>query len=177
MPYPPKLDDQRIRTEAIRLIDEQGVAALSMRTLAARLGARAPSLYRHFPDKPALLRAVSAWFLLDLARELAEHDTVAGLGTAYLAYALRHPHRFEVMFRLAPEAERAPLAIRRQAAEPLLAVAARLNPGRPLPAARVLWSYLHGAATLRLADWTRAGLDLDDAFTLGLAALERGLTD
>ena len=60
MPYPQKLSEPQILAEAARLIDEVGLDALSMRVLARRLGAHAPSLYRYFPDKDTLIRAVSA---------------------------------------------------------------------------------------------------------------------
>ena len=41
--------------EAARLIVERdGESALTMRRLAADLGMKAPSLYKHFPDKEAL---------------------------------------------------------------------------------------------------------------------------
>jgi hypothetical protein len=44
-----------------------------------------------------------------------------------------------------------------------------------LPTAHAIWSYLHGAATLRLAASPANGLDTEEAFELGLRALERGL--
>jgi len=45
------------------LLEEEGAAALSMRRVAERVGIRAPSLYKHLPDKAALEAAlVSAGF-------------------------------------------------------------------------------------------------------------------
>src|ERR671913_401440 len=43
---------------ARRLLEEEGPAALTMRRLAERLGIRAPSLYKHLPDKAALEAAI-----------------------------------------------------------------------------------------------------------------------
>ena len=43
---------------ARRLIEEAGLEALSMRHLADRLGIRAPSLYKHFPNREALEAAL-----------------------------------------------------------------------------------------------------------------------
>ncbi len=51
-------------------------------------------------------------------------------------------------------------------------LARRLSPDNPLVAARVLWSYLHGAVSLRLAWPTREGLDPEEAFMAGIAAFE-----
>src|SRR5687768_3728214 len=106
MPYPHKLDQDRILEEAVRLVDEHGLEGLSTRVLAERLGARAPSLYRYFPEKETLVCAVSARFLAELAQELAPHQTLTALARAYWAYADRYPHRYDALVRHAPEGER-----------------------------------------------------------------------
>lgn len=53
-----KLDRDLIVDTATQLIAADGEAALSMRVLAQRLGVTAMALYRHFPDRDALLVAV-----------------------------------------------------------------------------------------------------------------------
>jgi AcrR family transcriptional regulator len=50
-----------------RLLEEEGVEALTMRRLADRVGIRAPSLYKHLPDKAALEAAIIATGLEDAA--------------------------------------------------------------------------------------------------------------
>ncbi|HSO63699.1 MAG TPA: DUF429 domain-containing protein [Ornithinibacter sp.] len=52
------LTRHRVVAEAVALADEQGVAALSMRALASRLGVEAMSLYHHVANKDALLDAM-----------------------------------------------------------------------------------------------------------------------
>ncbi|MBG0819186.1 TetR/AcrR family transcriptional regulator [Planomonospora sp. ID91781] len=54
----PALSQDRIVSEAVRLLDEEGVEALSMRSLGARLGAGATSLYRHVASKDELIELV-----------------------------------------------------------------------------------------------------------------------
>lgn len=44
--------------EATKLLEETGLAGLSMRALAARLRVQAPTLYYHIPDKTALLNEI-----------------------------------------------------------------------------------------------------------------------
>lgn len=44
---------------AIDVLDQHGLADLSMRRIAADLGVRPSALYHHFPDKRALLAAVA----------------------------------------------------------------------------------------------------------------------
>jgi AcrR family transcriptional regulator len=48
-----------IRDQALAIIDEDGLDALTMRKLAARLGVQAASLYSHFPNKEAVLSAIA----------------------------------------------------------------------------------------------------------------------
>ncbi|MEV6523325.1 TetR/AcrR family transcriptional regulator [Longispora sp. NPDC051575] len=54
----PALSREQIVAEAIRLLDEQGLDALSMRNLGTRLGAGATSLYTHVANKDELLELV-----------------------------------------------------------------------------------------------------------------------
>ncbi len=57
-PARPPLTRERVVSEAMRLADEDGLAGLSMRTLARRLGVEAMSLYHHVESKDALLDAM-----------------------------------------------------------------------------------------------------------------------
>lgn len=58
-PRHPLLTRERIVAAAIELIDADGLAGLSTRRLAERLGVRGPSLYNHFATKEELLDAVA----------------------------------------------------------------------------------------------------------------------
>lgn len=51
----PALSRAQIVTEALRLLDSEGIDALSMRKLGNRLGAGATSLYRHVANKDELI--------------------------------------------------------------------------------------------------------------------------
>ncbi|WP_267242085.1 TetR/AcrR family transcriptional regulator [Streptomyces sp. PR69] len=51
----PALSREQIVTEAVRLLDTEGIDALSMRKLGNRLGAGATSLYRHVANKDELI--------------------------------------------------------------------------------------------------------------------------
>jgi AcrR family transcriptional regulator len=175
MPYPAKLSESQILEAAVRLVDELGIDALSTRTLAERLHARAPSLYRYFPDKERLVRAVSEHFMAELAREVESCTTLAEMGRAYWAYALDHPNRYAVVVGRVPEDEDPPAEAKFQVSEPLHRLAANLTPDKPLVTGRVLWSYVHGAVSLRLNWPTRPGLDPEEAFLAGLEAFEQWL--
>ncbi len=53
------LDRKRIVTEAVALLDEQGLDGVTLRNLARRLGVQAPTLYWHIPNKAALITAIA----------------------------------------------------------------------------------------------------------------------
>ena len=51
---------RRILDEGLRLFAEKGYKAVSMEQIAAAVGVRAPSLYKHYPGKEAIFRAILA---------------------------------------------------------------------------------------------------------------------
>lgn len=54
-----KLDRDKVVAEALMMLDEGGLAAMSTRRLAQRLAVEQPALYWHFRDKAALLAAMA----------------------------------------------------------------------------------------------------------------------
>jgi AcrR family transcriptional regulator len=95
-PAPAGLSRARVCREALALVDEEGLDALSMRRLGARLGVEAMSLYRHVRHKADLLDALHAAVLGDLQPEgLTGRDwraLLGGLCRALRSALLRHPH-------------------------------------------------------------------------------------
>ena len=81
-----KLNREMIVREAIALLQEGGLEALTLRQLAARLGVRAPSLARHVGDKAQLLSLVSSTIFLDaldsIPPGLRGSDWLIGYGRA-----------------------------------------------------------------------------------------------
>jgi len=53
------LSREIILSTALGLVDEEGLSALSLRSLGKRLGVSQAAFYRHFPDKAALLEGIS----------------------------------------------------------------------------------------------------------------------
>jgi AcrR family transcriptional regulator len=90
------LSRARVCAEALALVDEEGLAALSMRRLGARLGVEAMSLYRHVRDKADLLDALHAAVLGSLDEQAHAPDDwrahVGGSTRALRAALLRHPN-------------------------------------------------------------------------------------
>lgn len=94
------LTRRAITSEALRLIDERGLDALSMRTLGSALGVQAMSLYTHVPSKAALLDGVVELMLEELDTGDAAggdwRDSMAAFARSYRAIALRHPEAFRL---------------------------------------------------------------------------------
>lgn len=68
------LDRERVTMEALALLDDVGLAGLSLRRLADRLGVKAPALYWHFRDKQELLDEMATAMMREM---LAEPSAVA----------------------------------------------------------------------------------------------------
>ncbi|MER6996938.1 TetR/AcrR family transcriptional regulator C-terminal domain-containing protein [Streptomyces sp. NPDC000410] len=91
----PGLSQEAIVREAIVMLDADGIEALSMRKLAARLNAGATSLYRHVATKDELMElAVDEVFgeMVVPPVDSADWRTVSAEAAAsFRATALRHP--------------------------------------------------------------------------------------
>jgi AcrR family transcriptional regulator len=158
--------------EAAReLLDEHGADALTMRRLAERLGMRAPSLYKHLPDKAALEGAVIATGLEDLAAALeeAEHasaEPTAAMAAAYRAFALTHPHLYLLMTNRPLPREHLPAGIEDRTAAPVLHAVGNLA------RARAFWAFAHGMVVLELVGRFPPDADLDTAWQAGVHAFQ-----
>ncbi|MFJ7590226.1 TetR/AcrR family transcriptional regulator [Streptomyces sp. NPDC097617] len=89
---PARLDRTRTVDTALRLLDEVGLDALTMRRLADAMGVQAGALYRYFATKGDLLTAMAECMLADLAATKADGDwseqlssLARGMRTALLA--------------------------------------------------------------------------------------------
>ena len=93
--------------EGLRLIAEGSTEALSLRELARRVGVSATAVYRHFPDKGALMAALAAEGLARLAAVQRSAFNAAGggvagfaaTGAAYVRFALANPALFRLIFQ------------------------------------------------------------------------------
>ncbi|MFG2933220.1 TetR/AcrR family transcriptional regulator [Streptomyces achromogenes] len=162
---------REIVTAARELLEESGPAQLTMRTLADRLGIKAPSLYKHFPDKHAVEVELVAQLLTETAEALEAAEASApgsldALAGAYRGYALAHPHLYRLgTERPLPRAE-LPAGLEDRAALPLLRACAG-----DLDLARAFWAFAHGMVTLEIHGRFPADADLEAAWKRGLGAL------
>ena len=59
---------RKIATAARRLLDKEGAEAVSMRRVAQAAGITAMAIYRHYPNRDALLNAVADEGFEELSR-------------------------------------------------------------------------------------------------------------
>ncbi|MEV0037065.1 TetR/AcrR family transcriptional regulator [Streptomyces sp. NPDC050804] len=93
---------------AVELLDEAGdERAITLRSVARRVGIAAPSIYPHFPDQPAIMLAVVQLEFAELETSLRASVEKAGDDPrqrlyaachAYLDFARSHPERYRTMF-------------------------------------------------------------------------------
>lgn len=160
----------KILAAAREILLSQGVAGLSMRNLAARIGYSATAIYSYFADKQAVLRAVLDAECEALHRAMsdaaAEADVVERLrrmSRAYVAFGLRSPNQYRVLLMTEAEpgvmddnprrgdpARDAYALLRAAAADGIRAGRFRPEFTDPDQAAQLIWSGVHGIVSLHL---------------------------
>jgi AcrR family transcriptional regulator len=178
---------EEVVAAARRLLEEEGAGALTMRRLAEQLGIKAPSLYKHLPDKAALEAAIIATGLEEAAAKFeqavdsatiggaANGDAagggaaaIAALAAAYREFALAHPHLYRLMHNGPLPRRHLPAGVEERAAAPLLRVAGSRA------RARALWAFAHGMVMLEIDQRFPPDADFDAAWEAGIAAFQTG---
>ncbi len=96
-PRGPALSVERITQEAMALINAEGLAAFSFRTLAERLGCQAKSIYHYFPSKAHLFEALVEQCIAEAAdypETGSWQDRMRAATTTYREMALKNPGFF-----------------------------------------------------------------------------------
>ena len=98
------LTQSRVVDAAMALVDERGLAALTLAGVAVRCGVAAPSLYKHVSNVADLRTLVSIRVMGEMADGFAGAvmgrsgpDAVAAVMRAYRAYVTEHPNRYAAM--------------------------------------------------------------------------------
>ena len=194
------LSRTRIAQAALAVVDRDGLEALSMRRLGAELGVEGMAVYRHFPNKAAVLGGVVDALLAELVipppSDVPWQAVFREVARAYRALLLRHPHAIPLLAALPltdPAAARAAGAVMAQLR------AAGFDAPSALKTLATITSYVIGVAqwevgTAPLRSEHRdvalppdadpylvellpqlAADDCDETFELGLDVIVRGL--
>lgn len=157
-----------IVSAARALLEEDGREALTMRELAARIGIRAPSLYKHFRDKEGVEAALIERGLAEsgaaMRAALEDEDPVAAVLGAYRGYARANPHLYRLATSGPLPRKRLAAGLEDWAGEPFY-----LATGEPY-LAQALFSFAHGVVIMEIDGRFPAGSDLDRTWAEGARA-------
>ena len=155
---------------ALELLEEEGPGGLSMRRLAERVGIRAPSIYKHLPDKDALEAAIiSVGFELQAGNFedalKGADDPLGAIARVYRGFATAHPHLYRLMTERELRRDLLKPGVEDRAARPLYEAV-----GCDRDLARAAWAFAHGMTILELDGRFPPDADLDAAWRQGLQA-------
>ncbi|WP_433761779.1 TetR/AcrR family transcriptional regulator [Nocardia sp. CA-135398] len=151
----------------LRLIETEGLGAVSLRRVAREAGVSTGAPYHHFADRSALLAALAVQGFRQLGRDLADARAavdgplraLTALAETYVRFSQENPGYFRLMFRpeLSQPDKHPDAAAAGDAAFDVLAdtiadaVAAGLLPADKADTLAVMWwSLAHGMASLWL---------------------------
>lgn len=184
MPTPPRTSVPQIVAAGRAALADAGLEGLTMANVAARVGVRAPSLYKRVRSRSDLVRLVVEDVLSGLGAEL---DAAAGSGDpaadlvalarALRGFARRDPYGYSLVFQPLPDGVAPDPALVVAAAAPVLQVCERLaGPDHALPAARTVTAWASGFLRMELTGGFQLAGDVDEAFDFGVELLARALS-
>ena len=158
---------EEILDATTELLLETGHAkAVSIRSVAQRVGVTPPSIYLHFADKDALLDAVCARYFEKLDEQMQRLaadqpsmiDVLRAQGLAYVRFAMKTPELYRIaMMGESREGSDVDMALNssaflhmRTAVEALIAEGT-YPPGDATTLALELWTVAHGVAALLIS--------------------------
>lgn len=159
MPHPTQVTHDQIVHTARDLFEAQGYEGMTMAKLAGALGIKAPSLYKHFDDKSALLKAVNTLTMGEITGAMGDvitpsatpYDQCMGMAQAYWEYAIAHPIAYHLAFSTQENASPDPNYLEALAL-PLQSVFSQaIGAEESLIALRGAWALLHGFLELYLS--------------------------
>ena len=162
---------------ALEIIDRDGIDGLTMRRLGRALGRDPMTLYRHAPNKAALLDGVAEIVLEQLSVDTTDRDWAAQLRAVardYRRLTLAHPHVVPLLVTrpLATPLGLRPLGTLRPLEEILeLLTRAGFNGSDALHMYRALFGFLHGHVLNELQEMVERPEETNDLLRLGLHRL------
>jgi AcrR family transcriptional regulator len=176
------LDSGVVVEAAAAIADADGLDAVTLSSVAARLGVKPPSLYAHVGGLPDLKQRLAGLAAAELAEALtpavagrAAGDALREAGRAYRRWALAHPGRHAALQFVRVDDN--PAAAR--AVELMVSVMRgyALEGDAAIHAVRVMRAAIYGFVTLEAGGGFGIPLDTGESFEWLLTLLDRGLSD
>lgn len=176
MPAIAKTDREAILKAALARVDAGGMAALSLRSLAADVGIATNAIYHYFPTRAhleaGLADEAAAMLLLAVQKGLRtsrDRSRIEALSHAYLTFARRRPHLYDLMGVQACDTSDN-TSSNETLWDLVVTEAAQLHGAEDAEnAAMSLWALLHGAIALERAG-KLGGMKPVDSVQFGLEA-------
>ena len=183
MSAPSKTSAREIQSVARKILEAQGLDAVTMQAVADAIGIRAPSLYKHFASRADLLRALTEDALAELQRAVdkavgarSPRDNLERMAVAYRTFAKKNAGAYQLIFSADAPQDEADLKARSASAAGLLRILSEeLGSEKALPAARTLVAFLHGFVLMEQGGLFRLGGSLNEAFEFGLRTILNAL--
>ncbi|RFZ18986.1 Tetracycline repressor protein class A from transposon 1721 [Mycobacterium marinum] len=162
---------------ALGIIDRDGVDGLSMRRLSDALNRDPTVLYRHIPNKAAVLDGVAEIILTQLTVDTADPDWATqlhGVAHDFCRLALAHPNVVPLLVTrplATPLGRRPPGMLRPLEALLALLTSAGFTGDDALRIYRVLFAFLHGHILDELQEVVERPEETDDVLRIGLHRL------
>ncbi|WNG95345.1 TetR/AcrR family transcriptional regulator C-terminal domain-containing protein [Mycobacterium sp. ITM-2016-00318] len=163
---------------ALTVIDRDGVDGLSMRRLSEAVGRDPTVLYRHVPNKAALLDGVAEILLGQLRVDTADPDwagQLRAIAHEFRRLAVTHPNAVPLLVTrplATPLGQRPPGMLRPLEDVVALLTSAGFSGADALHIYRVLFGFLHGHILDELQEVIERPEETDDVLRLGLHRLE-----
>ena len=179
MPTPARTSLEQIVKAGRDIVEADGIDGLTMQSVAARVGVRAPSLYKRLHGRNELLRLVANDAAAELTRDLesaadgkdARRD-LASLASTFRRFAHANPGAYSLIFAPLPDDARADAGWSVKASAPVIDTTERLaGTDHALEAARTVVAWANGFIAMELAGAFRLGGDVDRAFDYGIDRL------
>lgn len=178
------LDKQIILQTAAAMADESGLASVTLKSLADRLGVKSPSLYKHINGLDALNTELMLYGWMELEKVMtraavgkAKDDAIIAICHAYRGFVAAHRGLFEAMqwynMYLSPE--------HLKATEGIVAVlfqvlsAYDLTDDKKVHIVRTLRGFLQGFSTIEVHGGYGNPIPVDETFNFALKTLLSGI--
>jgi AcrR family transcriptional regulator len=176
-----RLRDEILVAVGDLLNETQDESAVSIRAIADRVGVTAPSIYRHFADKDAILDSVCAGVFQSMVSGVRARfapgqtalDRLRAIGLGYIEFGLANPEHYRLVFMRRdqmmhslpgspPRDDEGPLSataiagseafgLLLETVHELVGELPETSRPEPFVVATAMWSLVHGITSLRIA--------------------------
>ncbi|WEO77130.1 TetR/AcrR family transcriptional regulator [Cryobacterium sp. SO2] len=177
MPTPERTSLDAIVLAATDLLEQEGLAGVTMQAVAQRVGVRAPSLYKRVRSREKLIQLVAEATMTAFAERL---DAAAGaeeLANGVRAFGHERPAAFQLVMTPGTGTPAVGDEYRAAASAAVLRVAGELaGEEHALEAARTLTAWAAGFISMELNGGFNLGGDVERAWEFGLARMIAAIT-